>query len=124
MKSAFIVIPIFLLSCNLLTESTDNKKIVFINKSDIIVDSALIGVLSENSYAIKIIKICPGDSIVSIIPYKSLQSNKHDITVSITVFIKEKRLYEYNYNDLTGYLIHDFTIILNNSGKLEMKVGN
>lgn len=122
MKLSSMAILICLLSCKLWTEPGD-RKIAFINQSDTIVDSALIGVSSATSYTIKIKNIHPGDSIVSIIPHSAFKSNRHDITVSITIFFKEKPLYEYSYNDLTGYLIHDFTLTLTNNRKLEWKIG-
>lgn len=99
------------------------KRVTFINDSGLKVDSAYIAVSSKEIYTIQLIDVYPGDTLFNIIPANVPESNKHDITLSITVFIKNhKPIYEYSYNDLVGYLNHSYTILLNENMKLEWQV--
>ncbi len=99
---------------------SQNRKITFINQSGIEIDSLLIGISSADMYAIKYTNLRASDTIVTVIPHNKPKSNKHDITVDITIYPKNHDLvYEYYYNDLAGYLINSNTIIFN--GKKEIK---
>lgn len=101
---------------------SQDRKIEFINQSGMLIDSVTISVSSADIYTIKFLKIKTNDSVVSILPKKIPKSNKHDITVSVTVYIKnQEAIYEYSYNDLIGYLSHDYIITLNNQKKLEWR---
>ncbi|NLN34250.1 MAG: hypothetical protein GX159_11745 [Flavobacteriaceae bacterium] len=111
-----IFLGFLIVGCSAQKEHT----VTFINQSDTTIDSITIGVASADVYAVKHTNIEPSDTVVSAIPRNKPKSNKHDITIFITIFIKDQDvIYKYSYNDLIGYLNHDYTIILNKEKEVE-----
>lgn len=112
------IIGIIILGCN-----SKNKTITFINKSKFDIDSITISVISANSYTKKHINIKKLDTVITSIPNNSPKSNKHDITVRILINIKEHNLIDrYYYNDLTGTLVGDYTIIFTEENDVSWKI--
>lgn len=104
---------------------SQKRTITFINQSEFIIDSIGIGVSSADSYSIKYVNINTSDSVITIIPHNEPRSNNHDITVDITIYIKDHSLiYSYNYNDLSGYLANDYTIVLNKKREVRWILGS
>jgi len=104
---------------------SQKRTITFINQSEFIIDSIGIGVSSADSYLIKYVNINTSDSVITIIPHNEPRSNNHDITVDITIYIKDHSLiYSYNYNDLSGYLANDYTIVLNKKREVRWILGS
>lgn len=100
----------------------EERTVTFINQSDAAIDSLTISVASADVYGVKHANIEPSDTIVLVIPRGKPKSNKHDIMISITIFIKEQdAISKYNYNDLIGYLNHDYTITLTKEKEVEWK---
>lgn len=104
---------------------SQKRTITFINQSEFIIDSIGIGVSSADSYSIKYVNINTSDSVITVIPHNEPRSNNHDITVDITIYIKDHSLiYSYNYNDLSGYLANDYTILLNKKREVRWILGS
>lgn len=104
---------------------SQKRTITFINQSEFIIDSIGIGVSSADSYSIKYVNINTSDSVITVIPHNEPRSNNHDITVDITIYIKDHSLiYSYNYNDLSGYLANDYTIVLNKKREVRWILGS
>jgi len=76
---------------------SQKRTITFINQSEFIIDSIGIGVSSADSYSIKYVNINTSDSVITVIPHNEPRSNNHDITVDITIYIKDHSLI-YSYN--------------------------
>lgn len=119
MKILFFAMAVFFFeSC-----VSQERKIVFINQSGVEIDSVFIGVSSKEVYTIRLTKVKSGDTINNIILKNRPESNKHDITVDVTVFIKNyPPIYEFTYNDLIGYLNHNYIVTLNDKKKIEWKI--
>ena len=104
---------------------SQKRTITFINQSEFIIDSIGIGVSSADSYSIKYVNINTSDSVITVIPHNEPRSNNHDITVDITIYIKDHSLiYSYNYNDLSGYLANDYTIEMNKKREVRWILGS
>lgn len=113
-----IVIQLFFSSCN-----SQERKILLVNKSGYLLDSAIITIFSAKDFSIKMKGINPNDTIVNIIPRDMPESNKHDITIEITAYINgEKPISDFRYNDLTGYLTSDYLIVIDDKRKIEWKI--
>jgi hypothetical protein len=93
--------------------------VTFINQSNLNIDSLQIIISSASAYIIKHAEINIGDTLINVIPSDKPMSNNHDITVSISIYLKNhKVIHDYTYDDLGGSLITDYVISLNNDNKL------
>lgn len=110
-----ILLGLLLYSCY-----SQKRKIIFINQSEIRIDSIQIGISSADVYSFKHFNIEASDTVIAAIPKNEPRTNNHDITVDITIYIKNHDLiYSYNYDDLSGYLANDCTIILGKDKKVK-----
>jgi hypothetical protein len=118
MRLLFLLLIIFsFCSCQ-----SQNREILFINNSGIALDSVIIAVSSAEVLTVKKNNFKNGDSLINKIPKGKPTSNRHDITVAVTVFINgQKPIYEYSYNDLTGELLADYIITLERDKKFIWK---
>jgi hypothetical protein len=115
-----ILLGLLLYSCY-----SQKRTITFINQSEFKIDSIQIEVSSADVYTIKHINIEPSDSVIDNIPANKPKSNKHDVMVSIAIYIKDHDLiYRYDYDDLAGYLYTDFTIVLNKEKEVKWIVNS
>lgn len=104
---------------------SQKRTITFINQSEYRIDSIRIGVSSADVYSIKYVNIDTSDSVITVIPHNKPKSNNHDITVDVTIYIKNHKLiYSYNYDDLAGYLVNDYTIVLNKEKEVKWVVNS
>ena len=109
-----LFIPTLYLSC-----TSQDHKIKLINESGIMLDSVSINIVSAERYTIALKAINFNDSLTAVIPKGLPASNKHDITIGVTVFIKgQKPIYQYLYNDLTGSLLKNYRVRLNEKMEL------
>jgi|GEM_PF-4915142 len=113
-----VIIQFLFVSC-----SSQERKIFFVNKSGSTVDSTIINIFSATEFSIKKEKIINNDTIVNFIPIGRPESNNHDITIQVTVYINGvSPVSDFRYNDLSGYLGSDYFIIINDKKKLEWKI--
>ena len=102
---------------------SQKRKITFVNLSPFKIDSLQIGVSSADTYSIKFLNIAANDSVFCIVPYDKPRSNKHDITVSISVYIKkEDVIHTYDYDDLGSSMAGEYRVVLNKEKKLKWVV--
>jgi hypothetical protein len=99
---------------------SQKRTITFINQSEDKIDSISIEVFSADLYSITHSNIEKSDKVITSIPHTVPKSNNHDITISISIYIKNHDLiYRYYYNDLAGYLSNDYTIVLTKEKKVQ-----
>jgi hypothetical protein len=99
---------------------SEERTITFINQSEIKIDSITVGVSSADSYSITHSDIEKSDTVITSIPVNIPKSNNHDITIFISIYIKNHDLiYKYNYDDLAGHLSNDYTIVLTKEKKVK-----
>jgi hypothetical protein len=116
--TAIILAVIFISGC-----FWQNRKIVFINQSDFVIDSVYIGAASADVYSVKTENVKPNDSFIITIPWGKPKSNKHDTDAFITIFIKGYTPISSNqYQDLSGHLLSDYRITLNKNKEIEWKI--
>jgi len=109
----FLIILLFT-ACN-----TKNRKVIFINQSDFKIDSVKISISSADVYNVKFDNINLFDTVTNEIPFGMPMSNKHDITIFISIFIKNMNpINSYSYNDLSGDLTNDYLIKLDKNNKV------
>jgi len=109
-----ILLVLTLFSC-----CSQKRKVVFVNHSDFKIDSLQIGVSSADVYTVKHANINKFDTVVTLIPDNKPKSNNHDVTVFISISIKNHDLiHSNNYFDLSGYLTDDYTIVLGKDKKV------
>lgn len=82
-----ILLGLLFLNCN-----SQKRTITFINQSEYRIDSIRIGIFSADVYTIKHTNIDTSDSVNIFIPHNKPKSNAHDITVDITIYIKNHNL--------------------------------
>jgi len=118
MKLLFtLLLGSFFFGCN-----GQQRTIKFVNLSGSAIDSLRIAISSADVYSIGYNHIETGDSVIAEIPINKPRSNKHDIMVSFTVYIKGRTpIHQYSYNDLIGYLTYDSRIVLNPNDEIEWK---
>lgn len=76
------------------------------------IDSIRVGVSSADVFSVKHSNIGISDTVITLIPQNVPKSNNHDITVFISIYIKNHDLiYRYNYDDLAGSLSSDYKIV-------------
>ncbi len=110
-----VLVVVFFSSCY-----SQKVTITFINQSEVGIDSLRIGISSADVFTLKHVSIGKSDTVITVIPHDKQRSNHHDITIFISIYIKNNKvIYSYSYNDLAGYLSNDYTIILN--GKKEIQ---
>ena len=108
-----------LITCSMSSCIAQKNTVTFINQSNLNIDSLQIIISSANAYIIKHAEINIGDTLINVIPSDKPMSNNHDITVSISIYLKNhKVIHDYTYDDLGGSLITDYVISLNNDNKL------
>ena len=108
-----------LITCSISSCISQKNTVTFINQSNLNIDSLQISISSANTYIIKHTEINRGDTLINEIPSDKPMSNNHDITLSISIYLKNhKVIHDYTYNDLGGSLITDYVISLNNDNKL------
>jgi hypothetical protein len=108
-----------LITCSMSSCIAQKNTVTFINQSNLNIDSLQIILSSANAYIIKHAEINIGDTLINVIPSDKPMSNNHDITVSISIYLKNhKVIHDYTYDDLGGSLITDYVISLNNDNKL------
>jgi len=108
-----------LIICSMSSCIAQKNTVTFINQSNLNIDSLQIILSSANAYIIKHAEINIGDTLINVIPSDKPMSNNHDITVSISIYLKNhKVIHDYTYDDLGGSLITDYVISLNNDNKL------
>jgi hypothetical protein len=87
-----------------------------------VLDSVHIGVSSKDVYAMKRENIMPGDTIQLIVPRNVPNSNKHDVTIFVTVYMKGSGpIHDFAYNDLSSNLTNDNYITLDRNKKIRWK---
>ena len=112
---------IIIFGCLVLSCTPPERKISFVNQYEAQIDSLHISVASADAYTVKYRNIKSLDTVITAIPNNKPKSNKHDITISVTIFMKGEVIHRYNYNDLIGYLNRDYIIILNEKNEIEWK---
>lgn len=96
--------------------------ITFVNHSGSDIDSLHLGVHSADGYIVRHYDLKIGDSVVAVIPHDKPRSNRHDITISYAIYIKDRApISQYSYNDLIGFLNYDSRIVLNSDYEIEWK---
>ncbi len=104
-----IFLGLFLSSCY-----SQKRTITFINQSDVKIDSIRVGVSSADVYSTNHSNIEISDTVITVIPANVPRSNNHDITVFISIYIKNHdSIYRYNYDDLAGNLLSNYIIVFN-----------
>ena len=102
---------------------SDRRTIIFINQSNEKIDSITVAVASATLFSKKHFQIKPNDTIITHIPANTPVSNRHDISVEVTVFVHHQPpVYIQNYNDLTGTLDHDFSFVFTKQKEIKLLI--
>jgi hypothetical protein len=102
-----------------------HRQITFFNQSGEPIDTLKISISSAGTYQFIYTDIAASDTVYSFLPSTEPRSNKHDITIHVTVQSKNylTPVYSYSYNDLAGYLQSDETIIFDKQKEIRWASG-